>query len=134
MLETLGVPVVGFGTDVFPAFYLRSTEPALPVDTRFDDIPELGAYAARELARTCRGIMVANPIPEADELSRSDWQHWLAQAERDAKEAGISGRAWTPYILGRVHALSNGATLRANIALVKSNARVAARLARAMAG
>lgn len=133
MLETLGVPVVGFETDHFPAFYLRQTDPPLSVDARFDDPAELAAYIAHELARTTRGVMVANPIPQADELPRAEWDAWLTQAERDAAAKGVSGRAWTPFVLGRVHELSKGATLRANIALIKANARLAARIARAMA-
>lgn len=129
MLETLGVPVVGFGTDVFPAFYLRRSEPVLDVDARFDDVGELASFLNWEMARTTRGVLVVNPIPEADELPRAEWDAWLAQAEREASARGIVGREWTPFVLGRVHELSNGATLRANIALVKSNAKLAAKIA-----
>jgi pseudouridine-5'-phosphate glycosidase len=134
MLETLGVPVVGFGTDGFPAFYLRRTEPALPVDARFDDVAQLGAFIRRELSRSGRGVVVANPIPAEAELARSAWDAWLADAEREALAQGITGRAWTPFILGRLHTISEGATLEANLALVRSNVRLGARLARAMAG
>ena len=132
LLETLGVPVVGFATDDFPAFYLRRTEPALRVDARFDEAAKLAQYLKRELARTSRGVVVANPIPSADELPRDHWEEWLTQAEAAAHAQGISGRAWTPFVLGRVHEFSRGATLRANIALAKANALLAAQLARAM--
>lgn len=134
MLETLGLPVVGYQTDEFPAFYLRHTAPALHVDARFDDAGELGRYVARELARTTRAVVIANPIPVADELPKALWAQWLAAAAVEAKAANIGGRAWTPFVLSHVHRVSEGATLRANIALVKSNARLAARLARSMAG
>lgn len=131
LLETLGVPVVGFGTDRFPAFYLRESDAG--VDGRFDDPAALAAFIARELARTGRGIVVANPIPEADEIPRADWDRWLAEANARAAEAGVTGRDLTPYLLAQVHELSGGATLRANIALVKHNAALAAQLARLVA-
>jgi len=132
-LETLGVPVVGFQTDDFPAFYQRRAPgPVGPVDARFDDETALARFVASETARTGRGVVVANPIPETDELEADQWSRWLAEAERNTLAAGVVGRAVTPFVLAKVHELSNGATLRANIALVKSNARLAARLASAM--
>lgn len=133
MLETLGVPVIGFGTDHFPAFYLRETAPGVKVDARFDDGAELAGYVRKELSRTGRGVVIANPIPREHELDRAKWDGWLAAAEQEAGAAGVSGREWTPFILGRLHELSGGATLRANIELVKSNARVAGQIAKAMA-
>jgi len=129
-LETLGVCVVGFRTDRFPAFYLRESEAG--VDARFDDERDLAAFVKAELARSGRGIVVANPIPADHELPRDLWQAWLAQAVRDTAELAASGRDVTPALLGRLHALSGGRTLAANIELVKSNARLAARLAAAM--
>lgn len=123
-LETLGIPVVGFKTKKFPAFYLRESESG--VDETFDDAAELARYCRDEVKRTGRGIVVCNPIPEADEIRRSDWDRWLEQAMAE----GIpEGRDVTPAILGRLHALSGGATLRANLALVRSNAALAGRLA-----
>ncbi len=129
-LETLGVCVVGFRTDRFPAFYLRESEAG--VDARFDDERELASFVKAELARTGRGIVVANPIPAEHELPRDLWQTWLAQAVRDTADVAASGRDVTPALLGRLHALSGGRTLAANIELVKSNARLAAKLAAAM--
>jgi pseudouridine-5'-phosphate glycosidase len=126
-LETIGVPVIGLRTDRFPAFYLR--DGGCAVDARFDDEQDLAAFIRRELARTGRGILITNPIPQADELDPAQWNHWLAQAEREAHEKNITARAVTPFVLGRLHELSNGATLRANIALVKSNAAAAAKIA-----
>jgi pseudouridine-5'-phosphate glycosidase len=131
LLETLGVPVVGFRTDRFPAFYQR--ESAAGVDARFDDVDELARFVSLELARTGRGVVVANPIPVADELPAAEFAGWLAAAQKVVSNAGgAGGRDATPAVLGQLHALSGGATLRANVALVRNNARVAGQLAAAM--
>jgi pseudouridylate synthase len=130
-LETLGVPVVGFRTDRFPAFYLR--ESAAGVDARFDDVRELAAYARHELARTGRGIVVANPIPAASELPAAEWALWLSEAKAEAQRGGVSGGELTPFLLSHLHRASGGATLKANLDLVRSNASLAGQLARAMA-
>ncbi len=132
VLETLGVPVVGFRTDQFPAFYLRRTEPPIGVDARFDDVKELAAFVRAELMRSGRGIVVVNPIPAGDEISQGEWEGWLIAATALAVAAGVSGRGVTPFVLGKLHELSGGATLRANVALIKANAGLAGRLARAM--
>jgi pseudouridine-5'-phosphate glycosidase len=129
MLETLGVPVIGFGTDRFPAFYLRDS--AAGVDARFDDPEELAAFLAAELARTGRGVLVCNPIPRESELDPEAWSVWIARAEAMARAAGATGRAVTPAVLAALHEVSDGATLTANLALVRSNAALAARLAAA---
>ncbi len=123
-LESLGVTVVGYGTDAFPAFYLR--DGGCGVDVRFDDAGELAEFVRWELARSGRGIVIANPIPEASEVDRADWASWLCAAEAKAVSSGATGRGVTPAILAGLHEVSGGATLRANIELVKSNARIAA--------
>ena len=127
MLETLGVPVIGFRTDHFPAFYLRRSEAT--VDARFDEPDTLASYVQAELARTGRGILVCNPIPAEDELNPDDWSRWIEQAETTARAAGASGRDVTPAVLAALHQTSLGKTLQANLALVRSNARLAARIA-----
>lgn len=124
LLESLGVCVVGFRTDRFPAFYRR--ESAATVDARFDDVASLAAFVRAELPRGGRGIVIANPIPVADELSQADWDRWLTEARVGTSAAG---RDATPSLLAALHAVSRGATLRANLALVKSNADLAAQLA-----
>lgn len=131
-LETLGIPVIGYRTDDFPAFYLRKTDPPLKVDARFDDIGDLALYVRSELIRSGRGIVIANPIPAEHELPVAEWNTWLAEARRLAAAAGASGRGVTPAVLGRLHEVSGGRTLAANIELVKHNAMVAAQLAAAM--
>lgn len=135
VLETLGVPVVGYQTDEFPAFYLR--EPDVGgvgrVDVRFDDAKELARFVRFELARTTRGVVICNPISPEHAIKRADWQRWLDEAEREVAAAtGGGGRNATPALLGALHRVSNGATLRANIELVVGNARLAAQVARAM--
>lgn len=125
-LESLGVTVVGFGTDVFPAFYLR--DGGCGVDVRIDDPDELASFVRAELPRTGRGIVIANPIPVEDEISESDWAGWLSEAERRAVESGAAGRDVSPAVLAGLHEVSGGKTLESNIALVKSNTRVAAML------
>ncbi len=126
-LETFGIPVVGFRTERFPAFYLR--DGGADVDARFDSVQDLATFVIGELARTRRGIVIANPIPESDEIPRDEWDRWLTASKREAEAAGVRGRAVTPFLLGRLHALSEGRTLRANLALIRSNTALAAQLA-----
>jgi len=127
VLETLGIPVIGFGTDRFPSFYFRESHAG--VDARFDDPGPLAAYLRAELDRTGRGIVVANPIAPEHELDIDAWDTWVSQAERRVAAAGVRGRAVTPAILSQLHAVSGHATLRANVELVKGNAALAADLA-----
>lgn len=126
-LETLGILVIGYQTDSFPAFYLRESDAG--VDVRIDDPDDLAQLVESELKRTGRGIVIANPIPSQHELNKDDWNHWLTQATQHAHNIGATGRATTPAILSKLHEVSNGATLAANLELVKSNARVAGMVA-----
>lgn len=126
-LETLGVLVIGYRTDSFPAFYLRESDAG--VDVRIDDPDDLAQLIESELNRTGRGIVIANPIPAEHELDKNDWNDWLKQATEHAHRIGATGRDTTPAILGKLHEVSNGATLTANLELVKSNARVAGMIA-----
>jgi pseudouridine-5'-phosphate glycosidase len=125
------VPVVGFRTDIFPAFYLRESRAA--VDARFDDPADLAGFVDRELRRTGRGIVVANPIPATAAITTGEWDRWIREAEHRAGADGARGRDVTPRILRRLHEVSGGATLRANIALVRANAALAAQVCAAMA-
>ncbi|MBX3363881.1 MAG: pseudouridine-5'-phosphate glycosidase [Phycisphaeraceae bacterium] len=128
-LETLGVPVIGFQTDRFPAFYLR--DGGTGVDARFDDADALGRFLASELARTGRGVLVVQAIAAEHEIARSDWDSWLNDAA-NAAGSEESGRNVTPRMLAELHARSGGMTLRANLALVKGNAHLAAMICRSM--
>ena len=126
-LETLGIPVVGYKTDVFPAFYQRNTP--LPIDASFDDPQELAAFLAFELARHNRGVVVANPIPVAEEIAQDEWDGWLREARSLPTVKHAAGRDATPAILREVHRLSDGRTVRANIALAVANAALAGLMA-----
>jgi len=131
MLETLGVPVLGFGTDEFPAFYRRSS--GLSVDARFDDVAAL-ARAVRAHLRLGlgTGVVVANPIPLEHELPREVYESALAAALAEAGRAGVHGREVTPFLLERLRVLTEGRSVFTNRALLEHNARVAARLAAAL--
>ena len=129
MLETLGVPVLGLGTDDFPAFYRRSS--GLPVDGRFESIADLAEAVWTHFAvGSTTAVLVANPIPETDELPREIYEPALENALAGA--AGLRGRAVTPFLLERLHALRGGASVKANVALLRHNARVAGALAVAL--
>jgi pseudouridine-5'-phosphate glycosidase len=130
-LETQRVPVYAFGTDFFPAFYTRSS--GLRADHRFEAIETLARAIALHCALgTGTGILVANPIPEADALEPAFIDRAIADAVAEAATKGISRKELTPFLLARINELSGGKSLKANIALVKNNAAVAARLAAAL--
>ena len=128
MLETLGVPVFGFRTDEFPAFYRRST--GLPVDRRYDSIAELASAVRLHLSLGLgTGVLIANPIPIADEMASELYDRALDTALSEADTRRIRGRAVTPFLLDRMHAVTGGESVRANVALLRHNAQVAAALA-----
>ncbi|HET9980071.1 MAG TPA: pseudouridine-5'-phosphate glycosidase [Ktedonobacterales bacterium] len=127
-LETQGVPVIGAQTDELPAFYYRSS--GLRVPFRAETPAEIAAIArAQWQSGLGGGLLVACPIPEADALPESVFADALAQAERDAGEAHISGPAITPFVLARIAELTGGASVAANRALLLNNAAWAARIA-----
>jgi pseudouridine-5'-phosphate glycosidase len=128
MLETLGVPVLGFGTDEFPAFYRRSS--GLPVDRRYDSITELAAAVRLHFALGLgTGVLIVNPIPHAVEMASELYNRALNTALSEAEAQGIRGRAVTPFLLDRMRAVTGGESVRANVALLRHNAHVAAALA-----
>ena len=130
-LETHGVTVVGYGTDRFPAFYNRDS--GLPVDVRADTPAEVAALyrAQRALGLPC-GMLVTVPIPAEFEPPAEQMEAAIAQALAEAEAQGIKGKAMTPFLLTRVSALTGEASLRANLALLENNARVAAEIAVAL--
>lgn len=131
-LETLGVPVYGYGCDELPAFWRRSS--GLRLDQRFDDVPALAAAIREHHAlRTGTGVVVANPVPEADELDAKTAARALEAALAPSRAKAPRGRAVTPTLLARMEKLTRGKSTRANIALLESNARLAGRLAVALA-
>ncbi|MFQ5747523.1 MAG: pseudouridine-5'-phosphate glycosidase [Gemmatimonadota bacterium] len=132
MLETLGVPVIGYGTDELPAFY--ATESGLAVPHRADTPEEVARLLDAQWGLGPGGVVVAVPPPAAEALEREEMEALVARALADAGDAGIDGAELTPYLLAHLAEASGGRTLAANLALLARNARVAARIARAYAG
>lgn len=132
VLETHGVPVIGYGTDELPAFWSRAS--GLKLDRRLDT-PEAVARVLHAQWRMglSGGAVVANPIPAEFEVPHERIEAVIRQALAEADEAGIAGAAVTPWLLARVQALTGGASLQANVALVRANARLAAQVASALA-
>ncbi|GEP35255.1 pseudouridine-5'-phosphate glycosidase [Nocardioides szechwanensis] len=132
-LETLGVPVVGFGSDEFPSFFSRSSGHAAPM--RVDSAADVAAMMrAKWDLGLAGGIVVANPIPAEDEIPADEIGLIIDQALADLDRLGIHGKDATPYLLGRIVELTDGASLVANIALVRNNARLGAAIAGEFAG
>ena len=132
-LETFGVTVVGFGTDEFPAFYSRSS--GLPVDVRCDDAAEVAAiWRAKQALGLPGGLLVTVPVPPAEEIPAAEIEPIIAQAVGEAEARGLRSAEVTPFLLSRIAELSGARSLRANLALLKNNARVAAEIAVALAG
>jgi pseudouridine-5'-phosphate glycosidase len=130
-LETYGVTIVGFGCDEFPAFYTRTS--GLPVDVRVETPEEAGAIARAQVEIGKDGaLLVCVPVPADSEVPADSLEETLAAALFEAERERISGRELTPFLLSRMSERSGGATLRANIALLENNARIAAQIARAV--
>jgi len=129
-LETVGVAVLGWQHDWFPAFYTRSS--GLRVAHRVESAAEVAAvFAAR--SRDNSGMLLTAPIPVADELDAAMLDGVLAGALRDCEESGVIGAAVTPFVLGRIAEATAGRSIPANLALAENNARVAAEVAVAIA-
>ncbi|MGH9712394.1 MAG: pseudouridine-5'-phosphate glycosidase [Candidatus Acidiferrales bacterium] len=127
-LETLGVPVVGYGTSQFPAFYVQ--ESGLALDSRVDTPQEAARIIALQWALGMNsGIVFCNPPPAASALPRQQVESLIEAALSSAGAAGIQGKAVTPYLLEHLAKASGGQTLATNIALLINNARVAAQIA-----
>jgi pseudouridine-5'-phosphate glycosidase len=132
VLETSGVPVIGYKTDDFPAFFTRSS--GCPVLQRVDELSQLAAIIKTKYDLGLKGgVVVANPIPEEDEIPAAEIHQTIEEALRDARKQGIAGKAVTPFLLKNIVERTQGRSLRSNIALVKNNARVGAQLAVSLA-
>jgi pseudouridine-5'-phosphate glycosidase len=131
VLETQGVPVIGYRTEEFPAFYTRSS--GLPIDVRCDTPQEVAAVVrARDDLNLRGGTLVTVPVPPEDELSAAEAEVAIATALAEAEAQEIKGKAVTPFLLARVSELTGEASLRANVALLLNNARVASAIAVAL--
>jgi pseudouridine-5'-phosphate glycosidase len=128
VLETQGVPVVGYGSDEMAAFYSRSS--GQPADVRVDAPRQVAQIiqARRDLGLQS-GILVTVPVPVADEIPAGEIENAIAQATREAEAEGVSGAALTPFVLARLAELTQGRSVRTNTSLLYNNARVAARIA-----
>ncbi|NDV00892.1 pseudouridine-5'-phosphate glycosidase [Pseudoroseicyclus tamaricis] len=128
VLETLGVPVIAYGQDELPAFWSRSSGIDAPL--RMDSAAEIAAaHRMRAALGLPGGQLIANPIPEADEIPVDDLFPVILQALGEAEDQRIAAKAVTPFLLQRIFELTEGRSLTANIALVKNNARLAAEIA-----
>ena len=131
-LETLSVPVVGLGTDVFPSFWLRESEHRL--DWRAEEPAQLAdVLRAQDALGHQAGLVVANPVPVDQQWEVSEHDRVVQEALAEAGSRGIVGKAVTPFLLGRIVELSGGRSLAVNLDLVRNNIRVAAAIATAYA-
>jgi len=132
-LETMGVPVVGYQTDEFPAFYSR--ESGLGVSVRLDSPKEIAEFAQTHWNLGMRSaVLVTNPVPETESISKSEMEPIIAKASAEAIQQGIHGQKLTPFLLSRISELTGGKSLHSNLALLLNNARLAAQIAEAIIG
>ena len=128
VLETLGVPVIAFGQDAFPAFWSRSSGIEAPL--RMDNAATIArSHLRRRELHISGGQLIANPIPEAAEIPLEQIEPIIQKANQQASDQRITGKELTPFLLDRIFETSEGASLVANIALIKNNARLAAEIA-----
>ena len=133
VLETASVPVLGYRTDAFPGFYRRSA--GLPVPWRVDaPAAAAAAWRAHTMLGGGAGMVLAQPVPAADELPADQHDRLLAEGLKLVAERGVTGKDVTPTLLAHFHAGSGGASLATNLALVVANAALAAQVAVALAG
>lgn len=131
VLETLGVPVVGFETDEFPAFWSRQS--GIPCPLRLDDAAKIAKFhTMRQALGLEGGMMVANPVPEGDEIPRNEMETDILEAIDEANRRNVTAKDVTPFVLSRIAEQTSGRSLETNIALVKNNARLAAKVAKAL--
>jgi pseudouridylate synthase len=130
-LETRGVPVVGYRTDRFPAFWSRESDLAIPL--RLDDPRGIaGLIRTKAMLGLDGGVLIANPVPVSDEIPVHDMSRYIEAAIADAGQRGVTAKAVTPFLLSHLFEATGGRSLTTNIALVKNNAALAARIAMAL--
>jgi pseudouridine-5'-phosphate glycosidase len=132
-LETHGVPVLGYRTNTFPAFYTRATNPPLRVDRNVETAQEVAAiFNIRQRIGPTGGVLVCQPLPEEHALDNQEIENAIEAALREARSQGIQGRDVTPFLLGNLARATSGRSLTANRALLENNARLAAEISRAL--
>ena len=130
-LETMGVPVAGYQTTEFPAFYSR--ESGLHVSVRLESPKEIAEFAKAHWNLGMRSaILVTNPIPESEAISKSEMEPIINQASAEAVKQGIHGQQLTPFLLSRISEITKGKSLKANLALLLNNAKLAAEISKEM--
>jgi pseudouridine-5'-phosphate glycosidase len=130
-LETMAVPVVGYQTDAFPAFFSRDS--GLKISVNLDTPDEIVKLAQAHWDMGMRSaILVTQPVSQGDDLPKSDVDKWDEQAHKDAAAKKIRGQELTPFLLQRINELSGGRSLRSNLSLLLNNARLAAQIAKSM--
>ena len=129
-LETMSVPVIGYGTDEFPAFYSR--ESGLDVSIRLDTPKEIVDFARAHWSTGMQSaVLITNPVPGTDAIPQSEMEPIIEQASREAQKKEIHGQQLTPFLLERISDLTKGRSMRANLSLLLNNARLAAQIAHA---
>ena len=130
-LETMSVPVIGFGTDDFPAFYSR--ESGLEVTEKLDNPQAVIDFAkAHWGAGLQSAVLVANPVPEREAIPKSEMDPFIDKAKQEAGDRNVYGKELTPFLLERINVLTEGKSMKANLALLLNNARLAARIAKSL--
>ena len=130
-LETMSVPVVGYGTGEFPAFYSRDS--GLHVSTNLDTPQDIVDFAKAHWSTGLQtAVLVANPVPQAAAIPRSEMEPYIKRAVQEAHDKGIHGKEVTPFLLKRISELTQGLSMQANLALLLNNAALAAQIAVAM--
>jgi pseudouridine-5'-phosphate glycosidase len=127
-LETTSVPVVGYGVEEFPAFYSRSS--GLDVSVSLETPQQIVDFARAHWSTGLQSaVLVANPVPEMDAISSSEMEPYIKQANQEAHDKGVHGKALTPFLLSRISQLTGGKSMQANLSLLLNNARLAAQIA-----
>ncbi|AZO62733.1 MAG: pseudouridine-5'-phosphate glycosidase [Mesorhizobium sp.] len=131
VLETRGVPVIGHGCETMPAFWSRQSPFRAPLTLHApEDIAHF--YHIRQALGLGGGILVANPVPQNDEIPAAEMDGYIHSAQKAAEAQNITGKAVTPFLLSRILEITGGRSLKTNIALVENNARLAAEIAKAL--
>jgi pseudouridine-5'-phosphate glycosidase len=127
----MSVPVIGYGTDEFPAFYSR--ESGLGVSLQLNSPQEIVYFAKTHWSAGLQSaVLVVNPVPAANAIPKAEMDPVIERASREAKEKKVQGKELTPFLLKRVSELTKGESMKTNLALLLNNARLAAQIARAM--
>ena len=130
-LETMSVPVIGYGTDDFPAFYSRKS--GLEVAETLDNPQDIIDFARTHWAAGLQSaVLVANPVPEQDAIPEKEIEPLIKQANQEAHEQEIRGKDLTPFLLKRITELTKGKSMKANLSLLLNNARLAAQIAKSL--